>query len=54
MKMSALIRGNLHTEVEGMTPREFAEAYAQSVWLEQFRLRNMAELLSAMFGAKKK
>jgi hypothetical protein len=33
---------------------EFAEAYAQAVWLEQFRLRNMAELLSAMFGAKKK
>jgi hypothetical protein len=24
------------------------------VWLKQFRLRNMAELLSAMFGAKKK
>ncbi len=52
--MDALIKSNLGLETKKMSPMEFAEAYCQAVWLESFRLRNQAELLSAMFGGKKK
>lgn len=53
MRMSALIRSNLGTDPSGMSEKEYAEAYSQAVWLEQFRLRNQAEMLAAMFGGKK-
>ena len=54
MKMSALIRANLGIDTHRLTPMEFAEAYAQALWLESFRLQNQAELLAMMFGGKKK
>lgn len=53
MRMSALIRSNLGTNPSGMTEKEYAEAYCQAIWLEQFRLRNQAEMLAAIFGGKK-
>ncbi len=28
---------------------DYAENYAKALWLEQWRLKNMAELLSAIF-----
>jgi hypothetical protein len=37
-----------------MSEMEFAQAAAQATWLERWRLRQQAELLGAMFGAKKK
>lgn len=52
--MGALIRANLGMDPKEMDTESFAEAYCQAVWLEQFRLRNHAELLAAMFGGKKK
>ena len=36
-----------------MDEQQFAEAYCQALWLEQFRLRNQAEMLAAIFGGKK-
>ena len=52
--MNALIRANLHIDPSELNEVEYAEAYAEAIWLEQFRLKNQAELLAAMFGAKKK
>lgn len=53
MKMSALIRSNLGLDPSELTTKEYAEAYCQAIWLEEFRLRNLAELVAAMFGGKK-
>ncbi|HOU67597.1 MAG TPA: hypothetical protein PKW49_03310 [Paludibacteraceae bacterium] len=36
-----------------MDNAEFAEAYNEAMWIEQFRLRNQAEMLSVIFGGKK-
>jgi hypothetical protein len=54
MKMNALIRANLGINPKEMDAMEYAEAYSEAMWLENFRLRNQAELLAAMFGGKKK
>ena len=53
MMMNALIRSNLGANPDLMNEREFAEAYCQAIWLEEFRLLNQAEMLAAMFGGKK-
>ena len=53
MKMNALIKSNLGENTNGMTEEQFAEAYCQAVWIEEFRLRNQAEMLAAMFGGKR-
>lgn len=52
--MNALIRSNLGIEPGTLTTMEYADAYAQAIWIEEFRLQNTAELLAAMFGGKKK
>jgi hypothetical protein len=54
MRMSALIRSNLGADPEKMDNLQFAEAYGQAIWIEEFRMRNQAEMLAAMFGGKKK
>ena len=54
LKMSALIRANMGLNPAELNEMEFAEAYAQAVWLESFRLKNTAELLVAVLGGKKK
>lgn len=51
--MSALIRTNLGADPERMDSLQFAEAYSQAIWIEEFRMRNQAEMLAAMFGGKK-
>ena len=51
--MNALIRANLGLDPATLTTEEYAMAYSQAIWLEEFRLRNQAELLAAMFGGKK-
>jgi len=53
MKMNALIRANLGMDPKKMDNAEFAEAYNEAMWIEQFRLRNQAEMLSVIFGGKK-
>lgn len=54
MQMNALIRSNLGINPKELSVMEYAEAYNEALWLESFRLQNQAELLSAMFGGKKK
>lgn len=54
MQMNALIRSNLGINPKELSVMEYAEAYNEALWLENFRLQNQAELLAAMFGGKKK
>lgn len=54
MRVNALIRSNLGINIEGMNETEYAEAAAQAIWLEGWRLKQQAELLATLFGAKKK
>lgn len=54
MKMGALIKSNLHENPDGMSMERFAEAYAQAIWIERFRMDNTAQMIASMFGAKQK
>jgi hypothetical protein len=53
MKGNALIRGNLGVDPEGLNGEQWAQRFAEALWLEQWRLKNQAELLAAMFGGTK-
>lgn len=54
IKACALIRSNLHIDPTAGSDEDFAEWYAEALWLEEMRLRNQAEtlsrVLSALFG----
>lgn len=52
-KGCALIRANLGIDPTNGDYEEWAENYAQALWLEKWRLKNQAELLARMFGGKK-
>ncbi len=52
LKMNALIRANLGINPEKLTMEAYAIAYNQAIWLESFRLHNLAELVVAIFGRK--
>jgi hypothetical protein len=54
LKVNALIQSNLHKDPEKLDLMQYAEAAAQAIWLENWRLRQQAEMIGAMFGAKKK
>ena len=50
-KGCALIRANLHKDPDEVeTEEEWAALYAQAIWIERWRNRNRAELISALFG----
>lgn len=49
---NALIRGNLGVDPDSLTYEQWAIMYNQARWLEMERLKNTAEMLAAMFGAK--
>lgn len=49
-KGCALIRANLGTDPEACSPEEWAARYAEALWIEQFRNRNLAGLLAGLFG----
>lgn len=50
-KGCALIRANLNVDVEKIeTEEQWAEMYAQAIWLERWRNRNRAEMIATMFG----
>ncbi|MFK7061522.1 hypothetical protein V3Q90_15495 [Flavobacterium oreochromis] len=50
MKGDALIRANFNVNPEIIPISEWAKLYAQAQWLEQWRLKNQAELYKEMFG----
>lgn len=49
-KGCALIRANLGLDPTVGSYEEWAAHYAEALWLEKFRNRNLAEMLSGMFG----
>ena len=54
-KGCALIRSNLHVDIDQVhTEEEWAELYAQALWLERWRIKNLAELIAALFGESKR
>jgi len=49
-KGCALIRSNLGTDPTEGSEEDFASAYAQAIWLENWRMKRKAEMIAAMFG----
>lgn len=52
-KGCALIRSNLGVDPEKGDYEDWAENYARALWLEQWRIRNTAEMLARVFGERK-
>ena len=50
MKGEALIRANFGVEPGGLSESEWSRLVCQAVWIETWRLRNMAEMIGRMFG----
>lgn len=48
--VEALIRSNFQITPEELQISEWTKMYAQAYWLEEWRLKNQAELFKAMFG----
>lgn len=46
----ALIMANFHIDPGAVEPEKWAKLFAQAVWLENYRLNNLAKLLAAMYG----
>ena len=53
-KGCALIRSNLGIDPMNEDYEEWAEHYAQALWLERWRLRNLSEMLVRVFGSETK
>jgi len=58
IKACALIRSNLHVDPTAGSGDDFAQWYAEALWLEETRMKNQAEILSrvllALFGEQKR
>ena len=52
-KGCALIQSNLGIDPTVGNYEDWATNYAQALWLEQFRLRNQAEMIAKLFGTTK-
>ena len=53
-KGCALIRANLGIDPMNGDYEGWAEHYAQALWLERWRLRNLSEMLVRVFGSETK
>ncbi len=53
-KGCALIQANLGIDPCNGDDEEWASNYAKALWLEEWRLKNLAELLKGMLGGDKK
>ena len=51
IKACALIRSNLHIDPTAGSDDDFAQWYAEALWLEEMRLRNQTEMLSRVLCA---
>lgn len=49
MQGDALIRANFHLDPGPLPPEKWARLFAEAVWLENERLKNLAELLAALW-----
>lgn len=52
LKGEALILANFGLSTQGMSPDTYARLLAQAMWLESWRLRNQAQMIAQLFGAK--
>lgn len=53
-KGCALIRANLNVDTDEIKDYDsWAELYAQAIWIENFRLKRIAELMANLFGKTK-
>lgn len=51
VKACALIRSNLHIDPTVGSGDDFAQWYAEALWLEETRMKNHAEILSRVLLA---
>lgn len=49
LKACALIRSNLHVDPTVRSAEDFATNYAAAMWLENWRLKRLAEMIKALF-----
>lgn len=49
-KGCALIRANFHTDPETLDDHQWAMLFQQAIWIENFRLENMAKILAKLFS----
>jgi RES domain-containing protein len=54
LKGDALIRANFGVDPAELSDEKWARLFAEAVWIEQWRLKNQAEMLAIMFGGKKR
>ena len=52
-KGCALIRSNLGIDPTAGNYEDWATNYAQALWLEKWRLKNLNEMLAKMFSSEK-
>ena len=52
-KGCALIRANLGIDPTKGDYEDWADNYAQALWIEKWRLKNQAEMIARMFGGEK-
>lgn len=50
MKMEALVRANFGTDPGGLGAEEWARLASEALWLETWRLRNLAQALARLYG----
>lgn len=48
-KGCALIRANFNVNPGTLTPEEWASLFGEAVWLENFRLENLAKIIAKLF-----
>ncbi len=49
-KGCALIRANFNTDPETLDDNQWAMLFQQAIWIENFRLENMAKILAKLFS----
>lgn len=52
-KGCALIRANFGVDPYGLDDERWSELFAEAAWLEDYRLKNQAKMLVALFGESK-
>jgi hypothetical protein len=53
LKGDALIRANFGVNPAELEYEQWAKLFAEAVWIEGWRLKNQAEMLSMLFGGRK-
>lgn len=50
LKADAIIRANFHLNPDELQISQWSKLYAQAIWLEEWRLKNQAELFMGLFA----